>query len=182
MITTDDLLKQAGKKNPDAASNRRVDALARRMGMTLKLDEDGKIAWTGKFLNTALSVTNTNVLHDVAHFQLATPIRRRMPDFGLGPSVDSQGWAPRVIPSNQSDIEENIVSILGILWERELGINHIDTLHDHNWIDRDGKLFSGRIDLILPWLAKQGYIDANGVPQMKLRRVEPLFKLPLSYK
>ncbi len=45
-------------------------------------------AWNGKRL--AIRNTMSNVFHDIAHWQVASPERRSVPDFGLGKGPDSR--------------------------------------------------------------------------------------------
>jgi hypothetical protein len=96
---------------------------------------DGKtvalLDWQGK------PRTEANVIHDIAHWVMASPTRRSYPEFGLGPSPDTGTLrvATRVSDSYSTD-EECRSSILGVYWQWRYGIGDWkDTLEHHNWLD-----------------------------------------------
>lgn len=78
----------------------------------------------------------SNLLHEVAHCQVAAPSRRRMSDFGLGMTPDGLMDRPGAVPlmtSSTANGEEEYASALGILWEAHLGLDYEDTLNTHQW-------------------------------------------------
>jgi len=74
--------------------------------------------WNGKAL-CLVDDTVSNLIHDLAHYQVSAPSRRCKADFGP-----------------VGDVEEALASILGIAWEYKLcGWEAAEeTLHEHNWI------------------------------------------------
>ena len=82
------------------------------------------------------------LLHEIAHFQLAAPARRRLADFGLGPGPESgdRSTAQRqaVLHGVDREREEAKASLLGILWEAELGQPALASFLDQNWLEGAG--------------------------------------------
>jgi hypothetical protein len=79
------------------------------------------------------------ILHEVAHFLLAPPERRALPDFGLGPGPDTRDrdGAERVatVAALDREADEAAASLLGILWEAELGQPALASFLDQNWLE-----------------------------------------------
>jgi hypothetical protein len=79
------------------------------------------------------------ILHEVAHYVLAPPERRKLPDFGLGPGPDTRDrtGAERaaVLPVLEREADEAVASLLGILWEAELGQPALASFLDQNWLE-----------------------------------------------
>src|SRR5471032_2984224 len=63
------------------------------------------------------------LLHEIAHFQLSAPTRRHVIDFGVGPETGDRAAADRAacLFGIAREREEAMASLLGILWEIELG-------------------------------------------------------------
>ncbi len=79
------------------------------------------------------------ILHEVAHYLLAPPERRALPDFGLGPGPDTRDrvGAERAaaVPILEREADEAAASLLGILWEAELGQPALASFLDQNWLE-----------------------------------------------
>jgi len=79
------------------------------------------------------------ILHEVAHFVLAPPERRRLIDFGLGPGPDTrEGIAAAdaaVRPLVEREADEAEASLLGILWAAALGQPALTSFLDQNWLE-----------------------------------------------
>ena len=79
------------------------------------------------------------ILHEIAHFLLAPPERRRLPDFGLGPGPDTTeraaAEARRVVSLPERETDEAAASLLGILWEAALGQPALASFLDQNWLE-----------------------------------------------
>jgi hypothetical protein len=79
------------------------------------------------------------ILHEVAHYVLAPPERRKLPDFGLGPGPDTRDRAgaehAAVLPVLEREVDEAMASLLGILWEAELGQPALASFLDQNWLE-----------------------------------------------
>ena len=128
-------------------------------------------SWNGRALRSATEAYV--LLHEVAHYQLASPERRRAIDFGLGPGPETgaRDTAERaaLVFGLARDREEALASLLGILWEVELGQPALASFLDQNWLEgatRPGTAahFMG----ILAELKRLGLIDAEGRPSIRL--------------
>lgn len=79
------------------------------------------------------------ILHEIAHFLLAPPERRCLPDFGLGagPDTTERARAERlaVVPLLERETDEAAASLLGILWEAALGQPALASFLDQNWLE-----------------------------------------------
>ena len=79
------------------------------------------------------------ILHEVAHYVLAPPERRQLPDFGLGPGPDTRDRAgaerSAALPVLEREADEAMASLLGILWEAELGQPALASFLDQNWLE-----------------------------------------------
>lgn len=115
--------------------------VAKALGMPICKEPD-RIAWNGRCLTISRIENLSNYLHDIAHFQLCSDRRLNMPDYGLGPSPDTD---PKIHfkharhPKN----EEEQASVLGILWEMSLGLGVQKTLDYQAWnLPEDAKAMS----------------------------------------
>jgi hypothetical protein len=79
------------------------------------------------------------ILHEVAHYLLAPPERRGLPDFGAGPGPDTRDRAgaerAATLPVLEREADEAMASLLGILWEAELGQPALASFLDQNWLE-----------------------------------------------
>ena len=93
--------------------------------------------WDGTALDGATEAYV--ILHEVAHYLLAPPERRVLPDFGAGPGPDTRdrAGAERVatLPILDREADETAASLLGILWEAELGQPALASFLDQNWLE-----------------------------------------------
>jgi hypothetical protein len=129
-------------------------------------------SWDGRAVRTESEPAV--LLHEVAHYQLASPERRHLPDFGLGAGPETgrvaEADAARRIGDTAREMEEQMASLLGILWEVELGQPGILAFQEQNWLEGAGR--SGAADFFgatLRRLAEAGAIDAAGRPVPTLR-------------
>jgi len=113
-------------------------ALARRCGMAVHpAGTRCAFNWDGAAL---LGDTEAYViLHEIAHFVLAPPERRRLVDFGLGagPDTTDRAAADRAValPILEREADEAAASLLGILWEAALGHPALASFLDQNWLE-----------------------------------------------
>ena len=149
-------------------------ALARRFGMGVTKGSPGSaLSWDGQHLRAD---TEAFVLvHEVAHFQLASPARRRMIDFGLGAGPDTidRAAAERVAVLTEiaGDREEAMVSLLGILWEVTLGHPALASFLDQNWLEGAGAVrAAAHLTSVLRRLRVGGFIDHASEPTLNLRQ------------
>jgi hypothetical protein len=93
--------------------------------------------WDGAALDGATEAYV--ILHEVAHYLRAPPERRGLPDFGLGPGPDTRDRAGAERAAQLSVLEreadEAAASLLGILWEAELGQPALASFLDQNWLE-----------------------------------------------
>ncbi len=79
------------------------------------------------------------LLHEIAHFLLAPPERRSLVDFGLGPGPDTldRATAERemTVTLADSEADEAAASLIGILWEAQLGHPALASFLDQNWLE-----------------------------------------------
>ncbi len=152
----------------DAGYHAAAVALARSFGMAI-LDEDPAVgfSWDGRAVRI---VTEPSVLiHEVAHFQLAAPDRRRLADFGLGPGPET-GWRQqaeqvRRLTGDACEREEARASLLGVLWEAELGQPAILAFLEQNWLEGGDSPGNRRHFLkVFGELTAAGLLDRAGRP------------------
>jgi hypothetical protein len=115
------------------------------------------------------------LLHEAAHFQLAAPARRRRIDFGLGPGPET---GARAAAEQQACLfglarerEEAMASLLGILWEVELGHPALASFLDQNWLEgADRPAAVGHFRNVLDALIAGGFVTAAGRPTLAVRQ------------
>ncbi len=148
-------------------------ALARRLGMaTLAEEPAAAFSWDGQVLRTESEAWV--ILHEIGHFQTVPPKRRHLIDFGLGAGPETgciaEADAACAIDRETGDREEQIASLLGILWEVELGQPALLALQEQNWLEgwnRPGgpAHFAACMDRLI----KLGLVNSQGRPLAKLR-------------
>ncbi|MBY0430504.1 MAG: hypothetical protein K2Q10_04850, partial [Rhodospirillales bacterium] len=114
------------------------------------------------------------IIHEVAHFQVAAPSRRPLYDFGLGAGPESgrRGDADAVqqLHGVERDIEEGLASLLGILWEAELGHPAILAYLEQNWMEGGDRRENREHFLkMVEMLRAMHLLDAEGRPTRNLR-------------
>ncbi|MHB1204770.1 MAG: elongation factor P hydroxylase [Rhodospirillaceae bacterium] len=143
-------------------------ALARGLGIGV-CDEDPAVAysWDGQVIRTR-SETSV-VFHEVAHWQIAPAERRALYDFGLGAGpetghIDQANRAACVDFATQEK-EENLASLLGILWEVEFDEPAILAFAEQNWLELAERPYTRtHFAAHLDELKARGLIDADGRP------------------
>ena len=115
--------------------------------------------WDGTALDGATEAYV--ILHEVAHYLLAPPARRALPDFGLGPGPDTRDrtGAERVatLPMLECEADEAMASLLGILWEAELGQPALASFLDQNWLEGLERSAAAHFTTVLESLIAGGY-------------------------
>jgi hypothetical protein len=122
------------------AQRHRLAALSLAGGFGMAIRPEGTrcpFNWDGKALNGATEAYV--ILHEVAHFVLAPPERRWLVDFGLGPGPDTieRDAAERIAilsPLARAE-DEAAASLLGIVWEAQLGQPALASFLDQNWME-----------------------------------------------
>jgi hypothetical protein len=155
------------------AHHRQALALAASFGMGLLPGAPSAgFSWDGGRLRTE---TEAYVLvHEVAHHQLAAPERRRVIDFGLGagPETGERETADKLacVTAAACEIEEAMASLLGVLWEVELGQPALASFLDQNWLEGAGRPGAGAyFATVLGRLRAGGFLDTDLRPTRHLR-------------
>jgi hypothetical protein len=156
------------------AHHRNALRVAASFGMaTLPIAPTVDYGWDGRALRT---LTEAYVLlHEVAHFQLAEPGRRHAIDFGLGPGEETGDRASAEQGARlfgpEREQEEAMASLLGILWEVELGHPALASFLDQNWLEGIGRPgCTDHFQAILGRLWAGGFVDRDGRPTHALRQ------------
>jgi hypothetical protein len=145
--------------------------LARSFGMGILPGSPAlDLGWNGHALRSATKAYV--LLHEIAHFQIAPHARRRSVDFGLGPGPEcgDRAGAERAacIFGLEREVEEAMASLLGVLWEVELGQPGLASFLDQNWLEgaeRPGA--AAHFDHVLAQLSARGLVDRKGHPQRR---------------
>ena len=155
-----------------AEEKARLDAvaLAARFGIPTLEEEPAKaFSWDGQAIR-ALSEPCV-LLHEIAHWQISPPSRRALYDFGLGAGPETgrrdAADAARCTDFATQEREEAMASLLGILWETELGQPAVLAFAEQNWLERaDQPGTPAYFATVIGWLFAAGLIDADARPRM----------------
>lgn len=152
----------------DAGHHAQAVELCRSFGFGI-LDVDPKSHWTWDGENVAIRMEPSVLIHEVAHWQLAAPERRAVIDFGLGCGPESgrrdEADAVQTLFCPERDVEEALCSLLGILWEAELGQPAILAFLEQNWMEGGASLHNlAHFRKIVRWLRAMDLIDDDGRP------------------
>ncbi|HXY99044.1 MAG TPA: hypothetical protein VEI03_03525 [Stellaceae bacterium] len=114
------------------------------------------------------------LLHEAAHYQLASPERRRRIDFGLGPGPETGNRAAAAAAASLHGLaveqEEAMASLLGILWEAELGHPALASFLDQNWLEGAARpAAADHFRRTLAALGAGGFITRSGRPLLTCR-------------
>lgn len=152
-----------------AAERHRLAALdfARRCGMAVHpAASECRFNWDGAALDGDTEAYV--ILHEAAHFALAPPERRRLPDFGLGPGPDTRDRAAAeqaaVLAPLARDEDESAASLLGIMWEARLGQPALASFLDQNWLEGLDRSAAAFFTSVLAGLRRQGMLALDPRP------------------
>lgn len=122
--------------------------------------------WDGAALDACTEAYVT--LHEIAHFVLAPPERRRLVDFGLGPGPDTReraaAEAAAVAPLLEREADEAEASLLGILWEAALGQPALASFLDQNWLEGLDRSAARHFTEVFARLQRRGLADPALLP------------------
>lgn len=153
----------------------RADAVALAASLGIgTLDEEPRLAfsWDGRRIRTRSEPSV--VIHEIAHWQLCPPERRPLRDFGLGagPETGRRAEADAVAvagPEERQD-EECLTSLLGILWEVELGQPGLLAFLEQNWLEGYRRPAAAEhFRRSIARLRAAGFVDPDGRPLPKAR-------------
>lgn len=157
-----------------AAEAHRQVALAFATGLGIAAHPPGtacRFNWDGAALDGATEAYV--ILHEVAHFVLAPPERRVLVDFGLGPGPDTRdreaAERAAVLPFLAREEDEALASLLGILWEAELGQPALASFLDQNWLEGLDRSAAPHFVAVLGELVRRGLVDRRTRPVMPAR-------------
>ena len=133
-------------------------SLARAFGMAIHpVGTRCSFNWDGSALNGATEAYV--ILHEIAHFALAPPERRGLIDFGLGPGPDTTDRETAEAATTLSPIEaaeeEAAASLLGIVWEAEMGQPALASFLDQNWLEGLDRSAGGHFTSVLETLRQR---------------------------
>ena len=144
---------------PEAERHRQVAlSLAGALGMAIYPEGTPcRFNWDGTALDGATEAYV--ILHEVAHFALAPPERRGLIDFGLGPGPDTTDRKAAAEVAALSPLEaaeeEAAASLLGIVWEAELGHPALASFLDQNWLEGLDRSAAGHFISVLGTLRQR---------------------------
>jgi hypothetical protein len=128
--------------------------------------------WDGAALNGATEAYV--ILHEIAHFVLAPPERRGLVEFGLGPGPDTLGRAAAeeaaVLSPLARDEDEARASLLGIVWEAELGQPALASFLDQNWLEGLDRSAAAHFTAVVASLGRRGLLRAPALAYSAARR------------
>jgi hypothetical protein len=147
--------------------------LVRRFGLaTMDEKPEKAFSYDGTILRTDSEAYV--LIHEIGHYQVCAPERRCLPDFGLGAGPETgragEADAAQSLFGDRREEEEQMASLLGILWEAEIGQPALFAFMEQNWMEgwqRPGA--AGHFAYVIRLLAGIGVIDAEGRPTMALR-------------
>jgi hypothetical protein len=142
-------------------------ALARQMGIAIHpAGTECRFNWDGTALDGDTEAYV--ILHEVAHYMLATRERRRLIDFGLGPGPDTSDHAAAeraaALPIDERDSDEAAASLLGILWEAVLGQPALASFLDQNWLEGLERSAASHFTTVLGELRRRGWLRPGPGP------------------
>ena len=137
-------------------------SLARAFGIAIHPEGTRcRFNWDGVALNGATEAYV--ILHEIAHFVLASRERRRLVDFGLGPGPDTSDRAAAeqaaVLSPLAREEDEAAASLLGIIWETELGQPALASFLDQNWLEGLDRSAASHFTAVLTKLRRRGLLS-----------------------
>ncbi|EWY36820.1 hypothetical protein N825_23440 [Skermanella stibiiresistens SB22] len=150
------------------AHRARAVGLAGLIGIeTLDEAPSEAFSWDGQRIRTRSEPSV--VIHEIAHWQLCAPERRGLYDFGLGAGPESgrpdEANAVIAVSEEERQDEEGLTSLLGILWEAELGQPAILAFLEQNWLEGyDRPATPAHFIATLDRLRAGGFVDGEGRP------------------
>jgi hypothetical protein len=148
-------------------------ALVRRLGIAVRDDAPARAFSYDGYAIRVRSEAYV-LIHEVAHYQVCAPERRPLPDFGLGAGPESgraaEADAAQRLFGPVRESEEQMASLLGILWEAELGQPALFAFLEQNWMEGWARPAAAQhFATILGWLQQLGLVDSAGHPLPQVR-------------
>jgi hypothetical protein len=169
----------------DPAHHAEAVALALSFGMGIvDASPTTGFTWDGHALRVRMEPSV--IIHDVAHLQVCAPERRTVPDFGLGAGPETglraEADAAMGVFGVAREMEEALTSLLGILWEVELGQPALCAFLEQNWLEGGASPANlAHFLKILGHLHTHGLVDDDGRPTRALRETgDDIFLAPFT--
>jgi hypothetical protein len=129
--------------------------------------------WDGSAV--AIRMEPSVLIHEIGHYQLSAPDRRAVIDFGLGAGPETgrkaEADAVQSLYLPERDVEEALCSLLGILWEAEMGQPAVLAFLEQNWMEGGADLHNvAHFRKIVRWLRAMDLIGDDGRPTRGLRQ------------
>jgi hypothetical protein len=153
------------------AGRHKAIALAARLGIpTCDEEPAAAYSWDGRVIRTRSEASV--VFHEIAHWQVTPPTRRGLLDFGVGAGPEtgrvSEANGAVCVDAATMEEEENLSSLLGILWEAEYDEPAILAFAEQNWLELYERPSTAQhFARCVAELHKRGLIDADGRPLAK---------------
>jgi hypothetical protein len=169
-----DVFAQIRATSPERAAGAEAErhrhealSVARTSGMAIHPGENScPFNWDGAALNGTTEAYV--ILHEVAHFVLASPERRGLIEFGLGPGPDTLDRAAAeraaVVPLLAREQDEAAASLLGILWEAALGQPALASFLDQNWLEGLDRSAAAHFTSVVEALRRRDLLSLEQVP------------------
>jgi hypothetical protein len=121
------------------AGRSKAVSLAANFGIpTLDEEPAAAFSWDGHAIRTRSEASV--VFHEVAHWQVALNERRFVYDFGLGAGPETgrtdEANAAACVDLATQEEEENLASLLGIIWEVEYREPALLAFAEQNWLEQ----------------------------------------------
>jgi hypothetical protein len=168
------VLERIRASSPDRAAGAEAEAhhlaalsFARAFGMAIHPEGTPcRFNWDGVALNGATEAYV--ILHEVAHFALASAERRGLVEFGLGPGPDTldREAAERAAALSPlaRDEDEAAASLLGIIWEAALGQPALASFLDQNWLEGLDRSAAGHFTAVVETLRRRDLLNIVRAP------------------
>ena len=148
--------------------------LVRRYGMAT-VDEFPAQAFSWDGAAVRIRSEASVLVHELAHWLVAPPVRRGLPDFGLGAGPETgrvgEADAARCVSQAEKEEEELLASLLGILFETALGQPAIHSFIEQNWLEAwDRPAAAEQFRRVAAALFARDLIGESGLPRLELGR------------
>jgi hypothetical protein len=161
------------KRTRAEIDRRRAERLAIHFGIPVWPGSPARnFGWDGRIMRGGTEAYV--LLHEIAHYRLAPKARRRRHEFGLGPGPETGHAAAAsraaILLGMGREREEAKASLLGILWEAELGQPALASFLDQNWLEGAERPGAARhFERSLAALMRDGLVSPRGRPLCSTR-------------
>jgi hypothetical protein len=152
------------RANDVDAERHRTAALSLARSFDIPIHPEGtrcQYNWDGAALNGTTEAYV--ILHEIAHFALAAPERQGLIDFGLGPGPDTidrdAATSAAVLSPVAREEDEARASLLGIIWEAQLGQPALASFLDQNWLEGLDRSAPSHFTAVLHTLHQRGLLS-----------------------